>query len=250
MRELIKGGKTVTTVKERPILFSGDMVRAILEGKKTLTRRVNGLEKINERPDGWHFIAVFQDGYARFSNKQTGQGVTLKCPYGGYGDRLWVQEAFQTFHKDTDEEALNKFIVGLNIKSVKDLIEWGKMPSGHGELGVLYAADFGAWAYDTDSDLSPWRLSICMPRKWSRILLEITNIRIQRLQGITDEEAMAEGCPSERALDTDGKTILYSGLKPTYWFSELWNSIYAKRGHGWDKNDWVWVIEFKRVEAK
>ncbi|WP_324664144.1 hypothetical protein VLL09_04500 [Dehalococcoides mccartyi] len=229
--------------------MSGEMVRATLKEKeeKTQTRRTRGLEKINSCPDDWELVAVFQDGLARFYNHVTGKELTIKCPYGGYGDRLWVKETFQTFRKDTAEEANNKFIAGQNLKSVNDLIEWGHMPSGHGELGVLYAADFGSWAYDIDSDLSPWRPSIFMPRWASRILLEITNIRIQRIQGITDEEAMAEGCPSERALDTDGKTILYSGYKPTFWFSELWDSIYAKRGHGWEKNDWVWVIEFKRV---
>ncbi|MCF7634827.1 MAG: hypothetical protein LLF82_000293 [Dehalococcoides mccartyi] len=240
----------MNTVKERPVLFGSEMVRAILreDEPKTQTRQLVKLRKgctISNISDSNGVIEYIICG-------EDGDEIPLEfaCPYGKVGDRLWVKETFQTFRKDTTEEARNKFIAGLHIKSMKDMIEWGRLPGGHGALAVLYAADFGAWAYDIDSDLFPWQPAIFMPRKHSRILLEITNIRIQRIQDITDEEAMAEGCPSERALDIDGKTILYSGFKPTYWFKELWDSIYAERGHGWDKNDWVWVIEFRRVEAK
>lgn len=236
----------MNTIKERPVLFGSEMVRAILreQDPKTQTRRLNGLDEINECPGEWHFIAVFQDGYARFSNKQTGQEVTVKCPYGGYGDRLWVKETFQTFRKDTAEEANNKFIAGQNLKSVNDLIAWGNMPSGHGELGILYAADFGSWAYNTDSDLKPWKPSIFMPRKYSRILLGITEIRVQRIQDISEPDAQAEGTKYFGDID-------YSrGITYRKRYSELWDKINAKRGHGWANNDWVWVIEFKKVGVK
>jgi hypothetical protein len=251
-------------IKERPILMSGEEVKAILAGKKTQTRRIATfipLKREGKINLGFSGISAgdystgdVNSGKVLYSRRGDGcweqRTERAFCPYGTVGDRLWVRETYQVFYKDTDAEAYKRFIAGQNIKTMDDLIEWGKMPSGHGELGILYAADFGDWAYNVDSDLQPWRPSIFMPRKYSRILLEITNIRVQRIQDITDEEAMAEGCPSERVLDTDGKSILYSGLKPTYWFEELWDSIYAKRGHGWDKNDWVWVIEFKKVEEK
>jgi len=233
-------------IKERPILMSGEMVLATLKEKeeKTQTRRTKGLEKINSCPDGWELVVVFQDGLARFHNRITGEGLNIQCPYGGYGDRLWVKETFQTFRKDTAEEANNKFIAGQNLKSVNDLIAWGNMPSGHGELGILYAADFGSWAYNTDSDLKPWKPSIFMPRKYSRILLGITEIRVQRIQDISEPDAQAEGTKYFGDID-------YSrGITYRKRYSELWDKINAKRGHGWANNDWVWVIEFKRVEAK
>ena len=246
----------MTAIKERPILMSGEMVRAILDGKKTQTRRVikipcyysawqidNAVPHNSINNDGYCYLKILHD------EDSDNAGGRIHCPYR-VGDRLWVKETFQTFRKDTAEEANNKFIAGQNLKSVNDLIEWGHMPSGHGELGILYAADFGSWAYNTDSDLKPWKPSIFMPRKYSRILLEITSIRVQRIQDISDEEAMAEGCPSSRALDTDGKSFLYHPLKPIGWFKELWDKINAKRGHEWANNDPVWVIEFKKVEAK
>ncbi|WP_172792925.1 hypothetical protein [Dehalococcoides mccartyi] len=231
--------------------MSGEMVRAILDGKKTQTRRVikipcyysawqidNAVPHNSINNDGYCYLKILHD------EDSDNAGGRIHCPYGTIGDRLWVKETFQTFRKDTAEEANNKFIAGQNLKSVNDLIEWGHMPSGHGELGILYAADFGSWAYNTDSDLKPWKSSIFMPRKYSRILLEITEIRVQRIQDISEPDAQAEGTKYFGDID-------YSrGITYRKRYSELWDKINAKRGHEWANNDWVWGIEFKKVETK
>lgn len=177
---------------ERPILFSGEMIRAILEGRKTQTRRV-----IKPQPE-------FDGGFPIW---------WPQCPYGKKGDRLWVREAF----------------------SVCD----------HPQGPVCsYKAD-----HPQDEYLK-WRPSIHMPRCASRITLEIINIRIEQLQEISDSDALAEGVPvNESAISVplsgefDEKETIPRAL-----YRDLWDSINAKRGFGWDVNPWVWVIEFKRLQ--
>lgn len=236
--------KKEQTLQEYPILFNGEMVRAILAGKKTQTRRLNGLSKINVCPNDWVHIATFQDGLARFSNKLTGEDLTIKSSNGGLGDRLYVRETFQTFRKDTEEEAHARFVAGQHIKSIDDLVKWAEMPSGNGKLGILYAADFGNWAVCPDSDLKPWTPSIFMPRKYSRIMLEITDIRVQRIQDISEPDAQAEGTEYFAHIDYS------AGMTYRRRYSELWDKIYAERGHGWSKNNWVWVYTFKKAARK
>lgn len=159
---------------ERPILFSGPMVRAILDGRKTQTRRV---AKDRDKP----------------------------CKYGIAGDRLWVRETWQSA----------------------------------AAMGVCHASDdyFVYRATDPDWETCEgwqWRPSIFMPRKASRITLEITDVRAERLQDITNKDARAEG-------------LARGTVYPRMWFEDLWDSINAKRGFGWDVNPFVWVITFKKV---
>jgi hypothetical protein len=178
---------------ERPILFSAPMVRAILSGTKTQTRRVvKGMALLWLRPDGFtpEFTALPENGL---------------CPYGQPGDRLWVREA------------------------------WRAWPDG-----VAYRADI------SDADLAdavhaPWRPSIHMHRAASRITLEITAVRVERLQDISEADAKAEGVTRPvPMLDDDPSTYVDA-------FGDLWASI---NGPGsWDSNPWVWVIEFRRVEV-
>lgn len=185
-------------MKERPILFKGEMVRAILDDKKTQTRRLNGLEEINKNPDMWRFdgfdgkYAVFGSGY---------DFLKIKCPFGEIGDRLWVRET------------------------------WGICPDYN---QVRYKADRGS----DDRDVYKWKPSIHMPRKFSRINLEITNRRPERLQDITEKDAQSESVEYYSDIDyTVG--ITYKTV-----FSDLWKSINGPES--WDKNPWVWVIEFRR----
>jgi len=195
---------------ERPILFSGEMVRAILDGRKTQTRRVVKLPH-NNPLGAWEPTVVGGKGvcYDKAMTRpapeeaaiwHTRTGDCLGCPYGQPGDRLWVRETFV----------------------------------GAGNLGVLYAADCPR---GTESGVEGgWRPSIFMPRWASRLTLEITEVRVQRVQEISRGDAMEEGCPFANMAD---------GPDPRDWFRDLWDSLNAKRGHGWDTNPWVWAITFR-----
>jgi len=218
-------------VKERPILFSGPMVRAILEGRKTQTRWVAKQ------------LASLPGGEPVWSHP---------CPHGIPGDRLWVKETWQWFRGQSEEERrkvvaiLERFQAG----KVKDIVAGALEMTAVGRTGekqCLYAADFGDWAYSNDSDLKPWKSSMFMPRWASRITLEITAVRIERLQEITEENARAEGC----VLETLGARVAGGRLEMDYParnnFIDLWDSLNAKRGYDWEKNPWVWVLEFKRA---
>jgi len=199
--------------KERPILFTGAMVRALLDGSKTQTRRVVKLP--HENPLGEWEPATFggEDGGRTAAGEtipeqggiwHTRTGESLACPYGQPGDRLWVRETWAP-HPD--------FI-----------------PASH---YAVYRAD-----PECEHDVDRWRPSIHMPRWASRIVLEITGVRVERLQDIGTEEIEAEG------VVTSDADIMQHGCRARVldWI-RLWEST----GGSWDGNPWVWVIEFKRV---
>jgi hypothetical protein len=184
------------TVKERPILFSGPMVRAILAGTKTQTRRVVKPAPCLTRGMQTHEFAV--------------GGHDYRCPYGAPGEKLWVRETWQR-----------------NIGNGPPII----YRADHGAAESVYKADLatGAWKIA----VSGWRPPIYMPRAASRILLEITDVRVERLQEISDDDARAEGYDRSHAF-------------PREWFALLWESI---DGAGsWAANPWVWVVSFKRLQ--
>lgn len=216
-------------MKERSILFSGPMVRAILEGRKTMTRRViKGIASV----EWWLYgkPSNDRDGLATLRVKD-GSGYTpgamaTRCPYGQPGDRLWVKETFTK----VGEAFGGGFIYRED-----------KMFDSCGKGGI-------AWS---------WRPSIFMPRKASRITLEIVSVRVERLHDISEKDAKAEGAPAISFGELKqapmsllgGKGAALFSASHRYGFHELWNSINAKRGYGWDANPWVWVVEFKGVEA-
>jgi len=234
-------------VKERPIPFNGEMVRAVLEGRKTQTRRV-----IN--PRGKHLIeAVTNDKNIPFvifgcncdecrSNNDHMFG--MNCPYGQPGDRLWVKETWAD-------------IADQKQKARDTAARWPygdvTLPEDDG-VNLYYKAD-----HEGKKMLFKWRSGRYMPRLASRINLEITGIRVERVQEISDEDACSEGYkPSDfyRELDKaclTSKNARMFGHKvdtPSKgWFRFLWDQINEKRGHGWESNPWVWVVEFKRINA-
>lgn len=184
-------------MKERPILFSGETVRAILEGRKTQTRRACKFRLGQDE-----VMTELRDGSLK---------RTEECsPYGKPGDRLWVRET------------------------------WAKQEFHTQPLKIRYRAD-----HDDEAGLPwSWKPSIHMPRWASRINLEITGIRVERVQDISEEDAEAEGvhgCDWGHGMDYGGKPCY---CKP---FEALWDSINAKRGYSWDSNPWVWVVEFKQA---
>ena len=216
-------------MKETGISMFGDHPKKILDGTKTMTRRTYGLEKINESPDKWNLVAVFQDGLARFYNIETEEDITLKCPYGGYGDRLWVRETW----------------TNLWMSSI--------------DLGdVIYKAT----PPNAKFTVAKWKPSIHMPRWASRITLEITELRVERVQEITEEDAKAEGALCHWKEGDDQWGLALDFVKPTMGdakaigsthtlgFRILWDSLNAKRGYGWDFNPWVWPIGWPKYSTK
>jgi len=199
---------TTTAVKERPILFSGPMVRAILEGRKTMTRRV-----VKPQPftvlsrDEWHSRAM--SGVDPYGCRPIGSRVLEEmqdeCPYGKPGERLWVRETF------------------------------AKWTSGNCKECCVYRADVPQ-AYE-------WKPSIHMPRWASRITLEITDVQVERLQEITEADAIREG--SQIPVAELPASCRSGCLTERTAFSRIWESI---NGAGsWANNPWVWVVSFTRA---
>ena len=205
-------------MKERPILFSTPMVKAVLAGQKTMTRRVAKFKPLEGKDiyqaDAHSFLNLTAKG--RYPLPFVGRFITpdhlsvehlsedLNLAFGNNGDRLWVRETFER------------------------------------ELGdqIFYKAD-----YEDLGDKMKWTPSIFMPRKLSRITLEITEQRIERLQSISDHDLLFEGIE----LNFVGANQELPQLRRE--FANLWDKLNAKRGYGWEVNPWVWVISFKRVEA-
>lgn len=240
-------------MKERPILFSGPMVRAILEGRKTQTRRVAPVTdlKIKDHGDGmltWsvHFSkpprGVFSShSGGKFSEAQARSIIASQfCPYGAPGDRLWVRETWMDLR-------------GTGIEGVipgRERWAYGEM-SPAGSASDEARRDFGL----------KWRPSIFMPREASRLLLEITEVRVQRLQEITAEDAVAEGAQrftGRVPSFTGGTGPSWSMGAPTshgeclgsarFAFANFWNRTVRVAELDWDSNPWVWAITFRRVE--
>jgi hypothetical protein len=215
-------------MKERPILFSAPMVRAILAGTKTQTRRV---VKISSKklvfdldrawPDGWQNSQYLHVPYQHVDDAPDSTSTRVSCPYGTIGDRLWVRET------------------------------WGRF-NGCGTL-----------AYRATNDENPtgspekWRPSIHMPRTVSRIDLEVTGVRVERLQDISDQDAVAEGIEkmgNARVLNFIPASPIWRSPDPNlspctnakHSYRMLWESI---NGPGsWNANPWVWVVEFRRID--
>lgn len=206
-------------MKERPIIFKGEMVRAILEDRKTQTRRVinrlSGFGKITEfdASDTTGYCCDFRDKRGVW-NSLTRQELLNACPYGRPGDRLWVKEAFRYEEYEVTGDAINSGV----------------------QTHLYYKSD--------DPNYGKFKSPIFMPRWASRIQLKITDVRVERVQDITPNNAWNEGL---RCGCMNPDACQYSEqLVPKFW--ELWNSINAKRGFGWDENPLVWVIEFERIE--
>lgn len=216
----------MTTNNFKPILFSTEMVQAILAGRKTQTRRVCKTSpeanimgfyvkrrlwdsSIEENPNPIGHIAKFNWG-------------EVKSKYTE-GDIIWVRETFQ------------------KLESVK-----------HKEIDFLYKADVEYHNY-FNSDLVVWSPSIYMPKEAARIFLKVTNVRVERLQDISEEDAVAEGIfPDPGNLNFNGSRFKQNQTETFIMFARetfrsLWQSINAKK-HPWESNPWVWVYEFERIE--
>lgn len=221
-------------MKERPILFSAPMVRAILSGVKTQTRRVvkplpefcgGQGEQLDVRCWGW--MNEDRDGPNFLSVADS------RCPYGSPGDRLWVRETFST-------DAVSMYPCprawyrATDFNDRSDLNDWHVCPK---ESRGRYADCLACWE-EREGRKFKWRPSIFMRREFSRITLEIVSVRVERLNEISGVDAWREGCPYHPKAEPTPDDV-------KAWYRELWESL---NGDGsWALNPWVWVVEFKRL---
>ncbi|HBX9157992.1 morphogenetic protein [Klebsiella pneumoniae] len=215
---------------ERGMIFNADMVRAILDGRKTQTRRIvkgtDGAVKFCKEWDinGEEIFVVLGEKDHTGMNPVLG---AISCPFGAVGDRIWVRETFAALEPGSYEQV--------------------KPQEGHCQ-DLRYAATDRLAKSDADIRGYKWVPSIHMPRWASRILLEITDVRVERLNSISQEDAQAEGLeltgwrPTYSDPDSGGEV-----MTPYDNFAELWSSIYGDGS--WQANPWVWVISFERIEG-
>ncbi|MDH2123005.1 hypothetical protein N5J75_07265 [Pantoea brenneri] len=225
-------------MRECPIIFNADMVRAVLDGRKTQTRRI-----MKVQPDSPNFgLLRITDSTKRADigkyhwaeSNGTGthtRSALFSCPFGAVGDRLWVRETFRVHSRATDVATL-----------------------------VYKASEQQSWTQQTHrvpiekchkpAVVDKWTPSIHMPRWASRITLEITGVRVEQLQDISEADALAEGVTPEPCdhARRSCEEIGCCGDTAKGEFGALWQSIYGEES--WQANPWVWVIEFKRVEVE
>lgn len=211
--------------KARPILFTGENVRAILDGRKAQTRRVI---KRHVAGDVMHHREPHESPYPEWWDDC---GIVHRCPYGVPGDLLWVREMFQPYVCD---EAIDS-----NGEPMWELTDY---ETGKGFTVNYPASDGRMEMVNAENELSyACKPSIHMPRWASRLTLRVSNVHVERLQEIREEDARAEGVEPKVPGYADGRS---SWLWP---FRELWDSINAKRGYSWKSNPHVWVIEWDKV---
>ncbi|MBZ1548198.1 hypothetical protein KFA93_05015 [Klebsiella pneumoniae] len=234
-------------MKERGMIFNGEMVRALMSGRKTQTRRPikwkqTRFTEIGEREDGskWPWS----------EDAEHACDFWHPCPFGAVGDRIWVRETWGVVsHAFSDDGLMIDWVPDRPTTAIHE------MPFGNGYYSgyAIYAVDGDfTWGDDDgyEDGRSCWKPSIHMPRAASRILLEITNVRVERLNAISEEDARAEGIIDGGCLNCgEPEPCGCANPEPdaTDAFAYLWQSIYGQEN--WNANPWVWVIEFKRVEG-
>jgi hypothetical protein len=224
----------VTYAQARPVRSTAEMVNATLEGRKTQMRYVVKTDTRQQSNDA--FMRGFPPNpqnvrmcgtYAKCDAPAGSRSVSYRvpCPYGLFGDYLWVRETF-----------------GYYVGQI-----WcpSPIPKGPSEdCRVIYAADERGF----DEDPASWCPSVHMPRWMSRLLLEVVNVRVERLQAITEADGIAEGIPyPPMYADEPLPGATYARKR----YAALWDSLNGKKpGCAWVDNPWVWVVEFKRMEVQ
>ncbi|OYF73019.1 hypothetical protein CI612_27805 [Klebsiella quasipneumoniae subsp. similipneumoniae] len=246
-------------MKERGMIFNSEMVRAILDGRKTQTRRIM---KVQPESNQLGLLLITDSTkhsdigkYHWAESNATGNHVRSKLfssPFGAVGERIWVRETWATLGNEE----------GCYVDWEDNLCKGDERSAAR-----IYRAsceqrpgDYGLWSIPDDAYWKPhtkehkfegaWRPSIHMPRWASRILLEITDVRVERLNAISEEDARAEGIIDGGCLNCgEPEPCGCANPEPdaTDAFAYLWQSIYGQEN--WNANPWVWVIEFKRVEG-
>ncbi|EPY7180480.1 morphogenetic protein [Klebsiella pneumoniae] len=230
-------------MKERGMIFNGEMVRALLDGRKTQTRRIM---KVQPESNQLGLLLITDSTkhsdigkYHWAESNATGNHVRSKlfsCPFGAVGDRIWVRETWSSDFANYYPNDRVWYAADNNRRLDIEVVD--------GVRGI----------YSPESDVHVpfrWQPSIHMPRWASRILLEITDVRVERLNAISEKDATAEGVPPAGSLlpDYPGTFLTPKGDFATakVAFQRLWESIYGEEG--WKANPWVWVISFERIEG-
>lgn len=205
-------------VNMKPILFSTEMIRAILEGRKSQTRRI-----IKPQPDeDSYYVMEFSGGRLTIDYNQGEGNPVIKCPYP-VGTVIYARETWQ----------------------ITDFLH----PSDE-NYGYIYKASENGQDWEKNSEGWKWRPSLFMPKAAARIFLEVTDVRVERLQDITEEDAIAEGIEMNNRPHPGWYWMedVYSTDSPTYAFEKLWQKINGKK-HPWDSNPWIWCYIFKRINT-
>ena len=230
-------------MKQRPILFKSSMVRAILSGKKTQTRRIVKphrsddafcLQDFNDGNGWWPYRSY--DGESPFMD---GNEYPIPCPFGAVGDQLWVRETWQYYDWTEDGMPCIRYATGNQTMWAENADE-----SAEDQWEILSRP--ANYNIDNRASDRKWRPSIHMPRWASRITLEITSIRVERLNDISEDDALSEGAipiNCDHVRQTCNEIGCYGDTAKAA-FRGIWEST----GGNWEANPWVWVIEFKRVE--
>ena len=230
-------------MKETGIIMSGDLIPSMLDGRKT-----QAMFPMKPQPERWladHLDSGFRQ-MVHFGEGLWGAACTqgdvsacrgedtIRCPYGKPGDRLYVRETWQAY-----DPGVGPVVLGARMRCYAH-------PAVEGESEIEYRADY-------PERTITWRPSIHMPKWAARIWLEITGVRVERAQDISEEDAIAEGVQyvvdkfarcDDGTMDSCEQMAL--SLDPRRTFSLLWDTLNAKRGYSWESNPFVWVIEFKK----
>lgn len=231
---------------ERGMIFNGEMVRAILDGRKTQTRRIMEPQPADDIERG-----IFPNpeviGWKSSRRHKHGSTTAHFCHYGKPGDRIWVRETWGVVsHAFSDDGLMIDWVPDRPATAIHEMPFGSGYYSGH----AIYAADGDfTWGDDDgyEDGRSCWKPSIHMPRAASRILLEITNVRVERLNAISQADAIAEGAPpSHPSIDCVSQEYGFPDFSRS-WFGQTWQHIYGEES--WNANPWVWVISFERIEG-
>jgi len=223
---------------DRPIIMTGESVRAILQGTKTQTRRVMKPQASHDarwcapgtldgdtidayflHPDSWTAWESYAVGDYGGPPYETTIDLAIRCPYGVAGDKLYVKETWAHDCPHCDDPQCGN--------------------SDH----IWYRASEAPIVAESFAGSARWRSSMFMPRWASRLTLEIVKVKVERLQDISDGDAIAEGVPDF----SSPKLSPYMAMGVRAWYSDLWDSLNAKRGYPWAASPWIWAIEFKKV---
>ena len=254
----------MSTIKERPILFTAPMVQAILEGRKTQTRRIlKGIDLQYVQADKSYesgevystYQAFYDNGKYSVTRHSLKDWVSiLKCPYGNVGDELWVRENVYADHDQSEVITCAKYFDGVSV------LYDGTHDDPDADEYEKYEGSLAHWWYSRET--CP---SIHMPRWASRIQLRITDIRIEQLKSVSEQDAISEGLKS---ISKDGELFKwglpdYDGfpgndnhgwpwncweISPISAFMKVWEMVHGEGS--WNKNPWVWVVEFELINRK
>lgn len=228
-------------MKQTGILYSPDMIQAILDLIKKVTLRLRGLEKINADPDSWE-CARFHDGVAKFCEKHNYINEQyIKCPYGKVGDVLYAREAYYQYGHWEE-------IPGVKTKTGKQ--KWKFVPDSK-EILFEAPVEYRKGRHHKDPYTPAWhkRLARFMPKEYARIWLEVTGLCVEKVRDITEEQAMLEGAmlgifrEGPNTLKKEYHLELNNHARYREGFKYIWHQINGRES--WDNNDWVFAISFK-----